>query len=159
MDAFPSTQEQDAVLDSRTMLLLAQALLIVGAVSLVPASYRLFARALELGLPAWWLALIVPVAGLAGWAKARFVMRKRMVRNVQRLRTATGRQWPWQIYPPQLLAFILTMVVLMRVLRGVWADSAAGLGVLGGIDVAVAVALVVASAVYRGRSGAAERAG
>lgn len=147
------------MLDPRTMLLLAQALLIVGAASLVPAAYRLFARALELGLPAWWLAVLVPAAGLAGWAKARFVMRKRMVRNVQRLRAATGKLWPWQIYPPQLLAFIVTMVVLMRVLRGVWAESAAGLGALGAVDVAVAVALVVASAVYRGRSGAPDRAG
>ncbi|MBE0567472.1 MAG: hypothetical protein IH621_16070 [Krumholzibacteria bacterium] len=142
------------MLDSRTMLILAQVILIVGAASLVPAAYRLFGRALELGLPAWWLAVIVPLAAAAGWAKARFVMRKRMVRNVQRLRAATGRLWPWQIYPPQLLAFILTMVVLMRVMRRVWAESPAGMGLLGGIDVAVAVALVVAASVYRGPRGA-----
>jgi len=140
----------DTVLTSRSILVLAQAILLIGSVSLVPASIKLFRRALDLGLPAWWLAVIVPVAAAAGWAKARFVMRKRMVLNVQRLRGTTGRLWPWQVYPPQLLAFILTMVVLMAVLKRVLADNAMGLGILGGVDVAVAVALVAASSVYRG---------
>lgn len=140
----------DTVLNSRSILVLAQVILLVGGVSLVPASLKLFRRALDLGLPAWWLGVIVPLAAIAGWAKARFVMRKRMVLNVQRLRAATGRLWPWHVYPPQLLAFILTMVVLMAVLKRVLAENAMGLGILGGVDVAVAVALLVASSVYRG---------
>ncbi len=138
------------MLTSRSILVLAQTILLLGALSLVPASIKLFNRALDLGLPGWWLGVIVPLAAIAGWAKARFVMRKRMVQNVQRLRAATGRLWPWHVYPPQLLAFIVTMVVLMAVLKRVLADNAMGLGILGGVDVAVAVALLVASSVYRG---------
>ena len=56
--------------------------------------------------------------------------------------------WPWQIYPPQLLAFIVTMVILMAVLKRVLADNGLGLGILGGVDLAVAVALGVASLEY-----------
>lgn len=138
------------MLTSRSILVLAQTILVFGGLSLVPASVKLFGRALHQGMPAWWIGVIVPLAIIAGWAKARFVMRKRMVKNVQRLRTATGRLWPWQIYPPQLLAFIIAMVVLMQVLKRVLAGNAMGLGILGGVDVTVAVALLVASSVYRG---------
>ncbi len=147
------------MLTPRVMLVLAQALLLVGGVSLVPASIKLFGRALEQGMPGWWLAVIVPLAAVAGWAKARFVMRRRMVQNVQRLRAATGRLWPWQIYPPQLLAFILTMVVLMNVAKRALAENALGLGMLGGVDVAVCVALLVASSVYRGAGARGPAAG
>ena len=138
------------VLHPRAMIILAQAILVIGSISLVPAAIRLFSRALDLGLPVWIMAVIIPIAGVLGWAKARFVMRKRMIANVRRLRAATGKLWPWHIYPPQLLAFIVTMVVLMNVLKRVLADSAVGLGILGGVDVAVAVALIVASSAYRG---------
>lgn len=137
------------MLQPRTMLTLAHALLFVGALSLFYAAAKLFLRALDGGMPAWHLGWIVPVAALAGAAKARFVMRKRMRENVQRLTTATGSLWPWQIYPPQLLAFIATMVLMMFILRRVFAENAMALGGLGGVDVAVAVALIVASAEYR----------
>ena len=137
------------MLSPRSLIVLAQAILLVGAASLVPAAWKLFARALEQGLPVWWVAVIAPAGAAAGWAKARFVMRKRMRRNVRRLRAATGRLWPWQIYPPQLFGFIVLMVLAMQVLKRVLAGSPTGLGILGGVDVAVAVALVVASGVYR----------
>ncbi|RKZ20115.1 hypothetical protein DRQ50_00355, partial [bacterium] len=111
--------------------------------------------ALDGGLPTWHLAWIAPVAVLLGAIKANLVMRKRMRRNVQRFTETTERMWPWHIYPPQLLAFILAMVVLMYVLKRVLAGHPLGLGLLGGVDLAVAVALVVASLEYRGalRSG------
>lgn len=131
------------------MLRLAPVILILGSLSLVRATYRLFQRALEGGLPTWHLAWIVPVAVLLGAAKAHFVMRKRMRQNIRRFTEATGPMWPWHIYPPQLLAFIFTMIVLMNVLKRVLADQALGLGLLGGVDLAVAVALVVASLEYR----------
>jgi hypothetical protein len=136
------------VLQPRTMLRLAPLLLIVGAISLIYATGRLFQRALDGGMPDWHLAWIIPVFAVLGAVKARFVMRKRMRQNVARFRAATERMWPWQLYPPQLLAFIVTMVVLMNVLRRVLADEPVGLGVLGGVDLAVAVALVVASREY-----------
>ncbi len=137
------------MLTSRSILILAQTLLICGGISLVPASVKLFNRAVTQGMPAWWIAVIVPLAIIAGWAKARFVMRKRMVLNVRRLKSITGRIWPWQIYPPQLLVFIVAMIVLMNILKRVLATNATGLGVLGGVDVTVAVALLTASSVYR----------
>lgn len=136
---------------SRHILLLAQGLLIVGAISMVPASIKLFRRAVDAGLPVWVIAVIVPVAIVAGFMKATKVMRKRMRQNIIRLRTHTGKLWPWQLYPPQLLIFIIAMVVLMQVLKRVLDGNAAGLATLGGVDVAVAVALVVASGEYRRR--------
>jgi len=134
------------------MLLLGQAILVFGSISLVSASVRLFRQALDLGMPTWYLWLIIPVAAIIGGAKAFFVMRKRMVTNVRRLATATGKMWPWQIYPPQLLAFIVAMVTLMYFLKRYLADSPTGTGILGGVDVAVSVALIVASGVYRDKS-------
>lgn len=136
------------MLQPRTMLRLAPILLVVGAISLFYATGRLFLRALDGGVPAWHLAWIAPLAVVLGGAKARFVMRKRMRQNVAFFLAATGKLWPWQIYPPQLLAFIGTMIVLMNVLRRVLADQPLGLAILGGVDLAVAVALIVASLEY-----------
>ncbi|PID80054.1 hypothetical protein CSB20_08455 [bacterium DOLZORAL124_64_63] len=137
---------------SRHILFLAQGLLIVGALGMIPASIQLFRRAVGAGLPPWVVGVIVPVAMLAGYMKAVKVMRKRMRANIARLRAHTGKLWPWQLYPPQLLVFIIAMVVLMRVLKRVLDGQAAGLATLGGIDVAVAVALLVASGEYRRRA-------
>lgn len=134
------------------MLILAQTLLIIGALSMVPASIKLFRQALEAGLATWVIWVVVPLAVAAGFFKATVVMRKRMRRNIARLRATTGKLWPWQIYPPQLLVFIISMVILMRVLRRVLEGHAPGLAALGGIDVAVAVALIVASGEYRRRT-------
>ena len=139
------------MLNSRSMLILARWILLIGAVSLLSGGLRLFRRALDQGLSAWHLVWILPLAIVAGAAKARFVMRRRLRYNNDRLAATTGKLWPWQIYPPQLLVFILTMVVLMFVLKKVLAENAVGLGSLGGVDLAVAVALMVASLEYRRR--------
>jgi len=128
---------------------MAQTWLVLGSLSLVLASVRLFHRALDAGMTASHLYWIVPVAILAGAFKARMVMRRRMRANIRRLSETTERMWPWQIYPPQLLAFILTMVILMAVLKRVFVDNGPGLGFLGGVDLAVAVALGVAALEYR----------
>jgi hypothetical protein len=140
---------ESRMLTPRLMLILAQSILVIGAISLIPASLRLFNRALDLGMPSWYLYLIIPVGLILGVGKALFVMRKRMQKNIMRLRSATGKLWPWQIYPPQLLAFIATMIISMNILRRVFWDSAMGLGVLGGVDTAVAGALIIASLEYR----------
>ena len=87
--------------------------------------------------------------GRAGAGKAVFVMRKRMRQNIRRIATSTGKLWPWQIYPPQLLAFIVTMVILMNVMKRVLAGHGLGLGLLAGVDVAVAAALLIAAGEYR----------
>jgi len=137
------------MLSLRSILLLAQVLLVVGSLSLVLAAVNLFGRALAAGLPAGHLYWIIPVAGAAGVIKAHFVMRKRMRQNIDRLNGASGKFWPWQIYPPQLLIFIFSMILVMFVLKRVLAGSAVGLGLLGGIDVAVAVALFMAATEYR----------
>lgn len=136
----------------RLMLILAQAILVIGAISLVPASIKLFHRALDLGMPVWGLWIILPVSLAAGVGKALFVMRRRMVANIKRLRAATGKLWPWQIYPPQLLAFIASMVIMMNVSKRLLAENSWGLGILGGVDAGVAAALVIASLEYRRRS-------
>jgi hypothetical protein len=136
------------MLNSRTMLLLAQLILLFGGLSLVPASIRLFQRAIEAGMPSWHLWWIVPGAAVVGGIKARFVMRKRMRQNIRRLAASQDKLWPWQIYPAPLLIFIITMVISMNVLKRVFADNGMGLGILGGVDVGVAVALLVAVREY-----------
>lgn len=137
------------MLSPRLMLILAQSILVIGAISLLPAAWRLFHRASELGLPTWHFYWIIPVFLALGAGKALFVMRKRMRQNIHRIATSDAKLWPWQIYPPQLLAFIITMVIMMNVLKRVFAENAMGLGILGGVDVAVAVALMIASAEHR----------
>jgi hypothetical protein len=127
---------------------MAQTWLVLGSLSLVLACVRLFRHAIEVGMPTSSLYWIVPVSILAGAFKARMVMRRRMRANIRRLSESTERMWPWQIYPPQLLAFIVTMVILMTVLKRVLAENGLGLGILGGVDLAVAVALGVASLEY-----------
>ena len=137
------------MISGRFLLIMAQLWLILGSLSLVYACVRLFLRALDVGMSTIHLYWLIPVGILAGAFKARMVMRKRMRANIARLSTSTGKLWPWQIYPPQLLAFIITMVILMNILRRVFADNGLGLGCLGGVDLAVAVALAVASLEYR----------
>ena len=143
------------MISGRFLLIMAQTWLVLGSLSLVYASVRLFGRALDGGMSSSHLYWLVPVAVLAGAFKARMVMRKRMRANIARLSTATGKMWPWQIYPPQLLVFIVSMVILMNVLRRVFAENGFGLGCLGGVDLAVAVALMVASLEYSRRPAAA----
>jgi hypothetical protein len=139
------------MLTPRVMLIFAQSFLILGALGMIPASWKLFNRALDAGMPSWHLYWIIPVALVVGGAKAVFVMRKRMRLNIKRIAGHTGRLWPWQIYPPQLLAFIVTMVVLMNVMKRVLDGHGMGLGLLGGVDVAVFAALLMASGEYRRR--------
>ena len=132
----------------RILLIMAQTWLVLGSLSLVYASVRLFRRGLDLGMSPSHLYWIIPVAILAGAFKARFVMRRRMRANVGRLSESTEKMWPWHVYPYQLLAFILSMVIIMFVLKGVFAENGFGLGCLGGVDLAVAVALTVAALEY-----------
>ncbi len=145
----PNTNPGKIMLTSRSMLVLAQTILVFGACSLAFASSKLFGKAVDLGFPSWQVWVILPVAAALGAAKAIFVMRKRMRQNIARLRATTGRLWPWQIYPPQLLAFIVAMVILMNVLKRVLVGSPGGMAALGGVDVAVAAALIIASFEYR----------
>jgi len=139
------------MISARFLLIMAQTWLVLGSLSLVLACVRLFRHAIEAGMPTSYLFGIVPVSILAGAFKARMVMRRRMRANIRRLSESSAKMWPWQIYPPQLLAFILTMVILMAVLKRVFVDNGLGLGILGGVDLAVAVALGVASLEYRNR--------
>ena len=141
------------MINARFLMIMAQSWLVLGSLSLIYACVKLFRRALEAGLTPSHLYWIIPLAILAGAFKARMVMRKRMRANIARLSTTTEKMWPWQIYPPQLLAFIITMIILMAVLKRVFVDNGNGLGFLGGVDLAVAVALAVASLEY-GRPGA-----
>ncbi len=138
------------MISPRLLLIMAQAWLVLGSLSLVYASTKLFRHALEAGLAPNHLYWIIPVAALAGAFKARVVMRKRMRANIERLSTSTEKMWPWEIYPVPLLIFIVTMVILMAVLKRVFVGNGAGLGALGGVDVGVAVALGVASLEYIG---------
>lgn len=137
------------MLSPRIMLFLAQLTLTLGFVSLAYGAVRLFLRAIDAGMPIWHLYWIVPVSIVAGAMKATKVMRKRMRQNIVRLNAAQGGLWPWDIYPRPLFVFILTMVIMMIILKKVFAGHPAGLGFLGGIDLTVAVALLVASFEYR----------
>ena len=136
------------MISARFLLIMAQTWLVLGSLSLVLASVRLFRHAIEAGMPTSYLYWIVPVFVLLGAFKARVVMRRRMRENIRRLSESSEKMWPWQIYPPQLLAFIVTMVILMAILKRVFVDNGLGLGILGGVDLAVAVALGVASLEY-----------
>ncbi len=136
------------MISARFLLIMAQTWLVLGSLSLVLASVRLFRHAIAAGMPSSYLYWLVPVSILLGAFKARMVMRRRMRANIRRLSESSEKMWPWQIYPPQLLAFIVTMVILMSILKRVFVDNGLGLGILGGVDVAVAVALGVASLEY-----------
>lgn len=146
------------MISPRLLLIMARTWLVLGSLSLVFASTRLFRRAMDAGLDPANIYWIVPVAILIGAFKARFVMRRRMRENIARLAATREKLWLWQIYPPQLLIFILSMVALMAVLKRVLAGNGIGLGALGGVDVLVAVALGVASFEYRGATAKAAAA-
>ncbi len=139
------------MISARFLLIMAQTWLVLGSLSLVLACVRLFRHAIEAGMPTSHLYWLVPVSILLGAFKARMVMRRRMRANIRRLSESSEKMWPWQIYPPQLLAFIVTMVILMAILKRVFVDNGLGLGILGGVDLAVAVALGVASLEYLNR--------
>ena len=137
------------MLSPRLMLFFAQTFLFFGGLSMIVAAGRLFLRATDAGMPSWNIFWIVPLAALLGASEAIFVMSKRMRQNVARLRATQGKLWIWQIYPVPLLGFIFAMVTLMFVLKRVLTDDPIGLAVLGGIDVTVAVALLVSTREYR----------
>ncbi len=137
------------MISPRLMLILAQTMLLMGGTSLIYAAVKLFIRSVAAGFPVWHLYWIVPVAVVFGASKAIFVMRKRMRINIVRLRATEGKLWPWQIYPPQLLVFILAMVLLMNILKRILTGDPVGLAALGAVDVIVAVALLVSSGEYR----------
>ena len=124
----------------------------LGALSLLWRAWQLVAQALGLGLQPFQLAWLLPLAVLLGLGKARFVMRPRMEANVARLRAHSGRLAPWNLYPPQLFAFILTMILLMAWAKGQAAGHALPLALLGGVDLLVAAALLGASDAYRERA-------
>lgn len=137
---------------SRHMLLLARLTLVAGFFALLAASWQLFHRALDAEhLASWQLLWLIPLAVLTGWGKARFVMRKKMQSNALRLASSPGRLWPWQLYPPTLFAFIGSMILTMAILKRVYAHDGLVLGLLGAVDLAVAVALLTASREYRAR--------
>ncbi len=121
----------------------------LGALSLLWRTWQLLAQALRLGMRPVHLAWLLPVAVLLGLGKGRFVMRPRMLANVARLRAHAGRLAPWQLYPPQLFAFILSMVLLMAWAKGLAAGHALPTALLGGVDLVVAAALLGASGAYR----------
>jgi hypothetical protein len=139
------------MISARFLLIMAQTWLVLGSLSLVLACVRLFRHAIEAGMPTSYLYWLVPASILVGAFKARVVMRRRMRANIRRLSESSEKMWPWQIYPPQLLAFIVTMVILMGIMKRVLAGNGLGLGILGGVDLAVAVALGVASLEYLNR--------
>ncbi len=128
------------MLTSRQMLVFSRLVLVAGSISLLFAASKLFRQAIQgEHLELWHLAWMIPLALGGGWAKAQFVMRKR---------NATGRLWPWQLYPPQLLAFIGSMILIMAILKRVYAHDGLVLGLLGGVDLAVAMALITTSTEY-----------
>ncbi|MFA7330720.1 MAG: hypothetical protein WC326_06560 [Candidatus Delongbacteria bacterium] len=119
-----------------------------GALSLAWRTWQLLSQSLRLGLRPLHLLWLLPVAVLAGWLKARLVMRPRMLQNARRLLDHPGRLRPWQLYPPQLFAFILSMVLLMAWLRSVVLGLPLPTALLGGVDLLVAAALLTSSGVY-----------
>jgi hypothetical protein len=119
-----------------------------GALSLVWRAGLLVGQALRLGLMPLHLLWLLPVAVLAGWFKARLVMRPRMLVNARRLLTHPGRLRPWQLYPPQLFLFILTMITLMAWLKREVLGLPLPTALLGGVDLLVAAALATSSTVY-----------
>ena len=70
------------MITGRILLILAQTWLVLGSLSLVYASVRLFRRAFEAGMSETHLYWLIPLAVAAGAFKARKVMRKRMRANI-----------------------------------------------------------------------------
>ncbi len=91
----------------------------------------------------WKAALAVAAAAAAGWAKERFVLRRRAERNVDRILASEdgrclGGAFSWQAW-----LFVPAMIVMGAALR----HSPVSRIVLGFVYVAVGVALVLGSVV------------
>jgi hypothetical protein len=123
-------------------------LLRAGTLSLLTMTWVNWSRALALGLRAAHLLWLAPAALLLGWLKARLVMLPRMSANARRLFSSRERLFPWQLYPPQLFAFILAMIALMAWLRHHYRLDMTVNAALGAVDLAVAAALFASAGVY-----------
>lgn len=135
--------------DGRQLVRAGGWMLLAAALSLLFAAFRLERQALDLGLAPAHLVWLAPLALALGALKARLVMRPRMRANAARLLSLSGRLWPWHLYPPQLFVFILAMIGLMAWLRRLTETAAFARGLLGGVDIAIAAALLVSAGVYR----------
>lgn len=136
------------MLTPHALLLMARGWLILGALSLIYASAKLFRHGLDEGLMSSHLYWVIPLAIFVGAFKGRVVMRKHMRANIERISASTEKLGFWHIYPARLLGFIALMILGMAFLKRALVGSGPGLGALGGVDLAVAVALGVASFEY-----------
>jgi hypothetical protein len=119
----------------------------LAALTLAVGALRLFHRSLELGLDPLHLAWLAPLSAALGVFKARGVMRPRLLENIAWLRERRGLP-AWRVFPPLLLLFIACMVALVALLRGLAAEHALGLALLGGLELAVATALALSAGLH-----------
>ena len=121
----------------------------MGTVSLLVMTWINWQRAVDLRFPPVHLLWLAPAAALLGWMKARWVMLPRMTENARRLFSSRERLRPWQLYPPQLFVFILSMIALMAWLRHHYRWDMTVNAALGAVDLMIAAALLNVAGVYR----------
>lgn len=120
-----------------------------GTLSLLVMTWVNWQRALDLRLQPVHLLWLAPAAALLGWMKARWVMLPRMMENARRLIRSRDRLRLWQLYPPQLFIFILSMIALMAWLRHHYRGDMTVNAALGAVDLLIAAALLNVAGVYR----------
>jgi hypothetical protein len=94
-----------------------------------------------------WLALIFPLAALAGVGKGVWILGRSAGHAVARIRALDARTPVWQMYSPAMYAFIAGMMALGLLLR--WAGAHWHLaGAVGTLTFVIGIALLAGSGAY-----------
>ncbi len=131
-------------LSGSRLALVSRLLLFLGGIWLLFAGSGLVFQALDLGFSPWHAWWLVPASMIAGLAKERLLMHRRLRDNIRRMLESEASFWPWQVYPLQLWIFIALMVLVVALLKTAAADSALLSAALAALDLAVGTALLSA---------------
>lgn len=131
----------------RVVAIIAAVIWYGGGISLIVKGGHLIAEAYELGGHSA-IALAWGGAGVvAGLLKGRFIFNHACSRNLKRI-AALADPRPWQCFRP---GFLLLLAIMIS--AGAWMSRAAednftGLCVVGAVDLSIATALLISSAVF-----------
>jgi hypothetical protein len=131
----------------RTVVITAAIIWYGGGVSLAVKGVSLIGQAYGIGgQPV--VALAAILGGLtAGLIKARFIFARSCRKNLERIATLSKPR-VWNCYRPGFLMFLAIMIPMAAWMSHTAEDSFAWLCVIGALDLSIATALLVSSAVF-----------